>query len=999
MVATSVVTSIGVSSAPGADQAAWLGDSEMAGRVLAFDWRATPLGPIEGWPPSLRGAVATCLRSRFQMAVYWGPDLNCIYNDAERDILGGLHPQALGMPARALLRDSWKVVGPQLTAVMQRGGATWAEDQPLTFARHDALEVGYFTYSYSPIIDERGDVGGVLLVSQDTTARVIAERRLDILREVAMRSMDARTQRQACELAAQAFEGKVDLPFTKIYLMDPDGQTAACVAASGMTTLRTPSEHRVRVAQPAEGLGELFAPLTGERAGGVLADARLFTASTGEERPPVAQAYAAPARPGRTEPVAGFFVAGVRDEFVADASHRDFLEMLAFGVGRSVSAARAREAERDQARAVATLDRAKTALFSNTSHELRTPLALILGPLDELLDDPNLLASAREPLVVARRSAVRMLNLVTTMLDFSAIEAGQDARVLRPTDLAQLTRDVAAMFRSTAKRAGLRLSVSCPPLAEPAYVDREAWERIISNLISNAVKFTPAGTIDVHLSHTDGSFVLTVQDTGIGIAQPDLDRVFSRFYRASDARARTHEGSGIGLALVRELVSLHCGTITAHRRRGGGTRMVLRIPAGGEHPGRRVDEAEISPGRAAALYVEEADGWLTDDVADTLRPDTGRLESAVPRPHPRVPGDGERVQRVLVVEDNADMRDYLRRLLEPYFAVDVARNGSEALKMVVVDPPSIVITDAMMPGLDGLGLLQSIRSQPGTREIPVIVISARADVESRLQAINLGADEYVVKPFSPRELVARLRGTLESASLRSKDAEARGQERERARRDDELEALLEDLRAAQRRVATAAGEERQRIERNLHDGAQQRLMAIRLEVGLLGERLERDPAGSRAELDRLHGELDEALDELRELAHGLYPPLLASDGLHAALAAATLRAAIPVTLEGGVIDRVPRAIESAAYFACLEALQNAAKHGGPGTRATVVLDLSGETLTFSVSDDGRGFGVGATTPGQGLVNLQDRVGALGGSAEISSVPGQGTTVRGRIPVP
>jgi hypothetical protein len=291
---TSVATGIGGASARKAGRATWLGDSEMARRLLAFDWHATPLGPIEAWPPSLRGAVATCLRSRFQMAVYWGPDLNCIYNDAERDILSNLHPHALGMPARELLRDSWEVVGPQLMAVMQRGSSTWAENQPLTFARHGTLEVGYFTYSYSPIIDECGDVGGVLLVSQDTTARVIAERRLDILRELATRSMDARTQRQACELAVQAFEGKADLPFTRIYLMDKDGRTAACVAASGLTKILKPFEHQMRVGRPAAGLGELFERLATTRANGVLVDARLFTVSTDEDRPSVAQAYAAP---------------------------------------------------------------------------------------------------------------------------------------------------------------------------------------------------------------------------------------------------------------------------------------------------------------------------------------------------------------------------------------------------------------------------------------------------------------------------------------------------------------------------------------------------------------------------------------------------------------------------------------------------------------------------------------------------------------------------------
>lgn len=319
--------------------------------------------------------------------------------------------------------------------------------------------------------------------------------------------------------------------------------------------------------------------------------------------------------------------------------------------------------------------------------------------------------------------------------------------------------------------------------------------------------------------------------------------------------------------------------------------------------------------------------------------------------------------------------------------------------MTISDPPSIVLTDAMMPGLDGLGLVRAIREQPHTRHIPVIVVSARGDPESRLEAVNSGADDYVVKPFQARELVARLRATLEGARLRSEDAEARGRERERALREDELGLLLDDLRAAQRRVAAAADAERRRIERNLHDGAQQRLMAIRLELGLLGERLERDPVAARAEIERLHTELNEALEELRELAHGLYPPLLASDGLYAALAAATLHAAIPVAVEGEDIGRMPQAIESAAYFACLEALQNAAKHAGDGAQATVRLDVSKGALTFTIHDDGAGFDAHATPSGHGLANLRDRVGALGGSAEVASAPGQGTTVRGRIPLP
>jgi signal transduction histidine kinase len=976
----------------------WQGGSEMASRLLAFDWSATPLGPLDAWPPSLKTAVATCLHSRFQMAIYWGPELNCIYNDAERDILGRLHPAALGMPARELLRDSWEVVGPQLQAVMGTGEATWAEDQALTFDRRGTPEVGYFTYSYSPILDDLGDVGGVLLVSQDTTARVLAERRLDVLRELATGSMDARTQREACELAAKAFDGRADIAFALIYLIEGDRQSAVCTATSGVSGRLESPRLRVKLEESPAGPAGVFERLAAERPSGMLVNSDLFIKR--DHRPKPRQAFASTISRSSTEPVAGFFVAGVNDEFVSDSSHQSFLELITLGIGRSVGAARAREAEREHARSVAALDRAKTALFSNASHELRTPLALVLGPLDQLLDDASLPASAREPISVARRSAARMLKLVNALLDFSLIEAGERGNAFRPTDLAQLTRDLAAMFRSTAEGAKLRLSVDCPPLDDQAYVDREAWERIVSNLLSNALKFTPQGSIDVRLREEQGHFVLTVEDTGIGIAYQDQAKIFSRFYRGSDPRARTHEGSGIGLALVRELVHLHGGTIAAQTRAGNGTRMIVRVPAGREHLSSHAitDKAPTADiGGAAALFVEEASGWLGGDPEPRRVAD--RVGSAAQHSHQAVVSGAEHADRVLVVEDNRDMRGYLCRLLAPYYAIDVARDGSEALEVAVKDPPSVVVTDVMLPGLDGFGLVHAIRQDPRTRDIPVMLISARADPDSRLQALNLGADDYVVKPFSARELVARLRAALDSSRLRSEDAEARGRERERALREHELRALLDELKAAQRRVAAAADAERRRIERNLHDGAQQRLMAIRLELGLLSERLEQDPAAVRTELNRLHAELNEALEELRELAHGLYPPLLASDGLSAALAAAAIHAAIPVTIEGAAVGRVPRSIESAAYFACLEALQNAAKHAGDGARATVHLDLSSDALAFSVSDDGAGFDSQAVPRGQGLINLRDRLGALGGSAEITSVPGQGTTVRGQIPLP
>ncbi len=969
---------------PAAGENNWLGNSEMAAMVRGFDWSATALGPITEWSGSLRSAVAICLHSRFQMAIYWGQELNCIYNDAERDVLGLLHPTALGMPAKDLLRDSWDVVGPQLRAVIDHGEATWVEDQPLSFDRRGVLETGYFTYSYSPIPSDTGGIGGVLLVTQETTARVLAERRLDLLRELATLSMDAPTAKEACLLAAQSMRDRAELGFFLIYLISEDGNRATCVVRSGTTARRSEADPSVELSGP-KPLAAVFRDLAARPQRSKLVDADGIAATPAHGPTGAAHVVAAPVRRGSTDTVDGFLLAGTNDGFKLDASFRHFIEMVGLGLGRSVAAGRAREEERARTRAIAALEQAKTALFSNTSHELRTPLSLVLGPLEQALEHTDIPAAAREQIVLARKSASRMLKIVNGLLDFSRIEAGERKGAFQPTDLAELTRDVAAMFGSTAEAAGLHLSVDCPALRAAVNVDREAWEQIVSNLISNSLKFTPSGSIRVHLRGEHQHAVLTVEDTGIGIATEDLGRIFSRFYRVDDPRARTQEGTGLGLALVRELVRIHGGSVTAQSIHGRGTTLEVRIPYAREQTTGREPVGSGSGlriGATAALFVEEARDWLEREVPGRYdAQDTGY-------------GGG----RVLLVEDNRDMRDYLHRLLAPQYRVHMAMNGAEAYRIAISEPPSIVISDVMMPGADGFRLLHDLRSNPLTRDLPVILISARADPESTLEALQLGADDYIVKPFGARELLTRVRATLESARLRSDHAEARGRAKERASAKHELRALLNHLKAAQRRISAAGDAERQRIERNLHDGAQQRLMAIRLELGLVSDRLELDPPSARHELDRLRAELDEALEELRRLAHGLYPPVLASDGLWPALLAAAQHAALPVEVARSHVPRLPRTIESAAYFCCLEALQNAAKHAGPGARATVHLAVSDGALEFRVSDNGSGFDRDAVPPGYGLTNVSDRLEALGGQAKVVSVPGKGTTVAGQIPL-
>jgi signal transduction histidine kinase len=284
------------------------------------------------------------------------------------------------------------------------------------------------------------------------------------------------------------------------------------------------------------------------------------------------------------------------------------------------------------------------------------------------------------------------------------------------------------------------------------------------------------------------------------------------------------------------------------------------------------------------------------------------------------------------------------------------------------------------------------------RAFPLILVSAKADHDSVTEALELGADDYIVKPFGARELLARVRATLENARIRTAAGVTRGRQTERTIKDAELRTLLNDLKAAQVRVVSAADAERRKIEQDLHDGAQQQLLALQLRLQSLTDSLDQNNPMVESKVLALQNGLDEAVSELRALAHGVYPAVLADEGLHAALAARARRQPGPVTVSGANIGRLQPEVESAVYFCCAEALQNVAKHAGPSVHAHVYLKVAGAVLEFEVQDDGCGFEPDRHPPGNGLLNLRDRLEALGGSLQVDSQPGHGTTVRGHVPL-
>jgi signal transduction histidine kinase len=789
-----------------ADAGFLTGGGELGAMMRAMDWSQTPLGPVETWPQALRTSVRIMLTSRQAMFVWWGDQLINLYNDPYKSIIGGKHPWALGQPASAVWREIWDQVGPRAQSALTANEGTYDEALLLIMERHGYREETYYTFSYSPVPSDTGEAGGILCANTDDTQRIIGARQLALLRELAARTADARTIDDACSLSAQSLETNPrDLPFAAIYLLDASHRRvtlAGCARiAAGHPAAPVQADLTTASVWP-------FAEVLHTHAPTLIANLEALgpLPHGAWDRAPQ-QAVVLPIAPSGKTGRSGLLVAGLNPYRLFDDGYQGFLGLAAGQIAAAIANAQAYEEERKRAEALAELDRAKTTFFSNVSHEFRTPLTLMLGPLEELLARPEAKDDSGELKLVevAYRNGLRLLKLVNSLLDFARIEAGRVQANYQPTDLAAFTADLASSFRSATSQAGLRFLVRCPPLPRPVYVDRDMWEKVVLNLISNAFKFTFEGEIAVELdSSQDGSMAtLTVRDTGTGIPIEEMPRLFERFHRVEGARGRTHEGTGIGLALVQELVKLHGGSVLVQSELGRGSTFTVQIPFGASpatqsaqpllERGGAAPAAPFTTTRAEA-FVDEALSWLPADTQD--RPE---IPTAWVPGSPNMDGgppSGTR-GRVLLADDNADMRAYVYRLLSPHFEVDAVSDGRQALEHALQHPPDLILSDIMMPGMDGFALLKALRSEAATSTLPVILLSARAGEESRVEGIESGADDYLVKPFSARELLARVTTHLEMSRLRRHAAERERQLRRDAEAASERStSALESLRQA-----------------------------------------------------------------------------------------------------------------------------------------------------------------------------------------------------------
>jgi PAS domain S-box-containing protein len=736
------------------------GGGELGQRIREYDWASTSLGPVETWPHSLRTCVRIMLTSRQPIWIGWGKELIKLYNDPYKAIVGGKHPWALGKPASLVWKDIWKDIEPMLKQVMEKDEGTYVESQLLIMERNGYPEETYYTFSYTPIPGDDGKTAGMFCANTDDTDRITSERQLKTLTHLGKRLADCSSNREIIEKTIDTLqENPQDFPFAIFRAIQDNKAVFTHSTPLGTSSPLVLNEYEI------DGEGEvaqIIRKTISTRKPQVLENllSKVGELPKGAWGVSPDRLIVLPIMAAGTNAPYGILSVGLNPYRLLDEKYLGFFTLVADQIATSFSDVHMLEEERKRSEALAEIDRAKTTFFSNISHEFRTPLTLLLGPIQDAIKDPSSTTENKLRMEVAQRNALRMQKLVNTLLDFSRIEAGRMEGKFSLVDICSYTQELASTFRSAIEKADMKLIFQCEGVQKKVYVDIDMWEKIILNLVSNAFKYTTEGSITVRVKEEGNNIVLSVADTGVGIPADQVEKVFDRFHRVENTQGRSQEGTGIGLAMVKELVRMHQGSISVTSEVGQGSTFTVMIPAGDEHLDKNaIVEASTSLSHYADAFAQEAMKWNRKD-------DTGFdiLDDAY---DPLAEGATEKKYKVLLADDNADMRDYVKRLLSDEFKVITAFDGEDAYKKVIHEAPDLLLSDIMMPKLDGFELLKKIRQHPDQKNLPVILLSARAGEEAKVEGLDAGADDYLVKPFSAKELLARVESNIKISKSRA----------------------------------------------------------------------------------------------------------------------------------------------------------------------------------------------------------------------------------------
>lgn len=713
------------------------GGGEMGLLMRSLDWSKTPLGPVSTWPQSLRTAVSILLASRFPMLIHWGPEYVQFYNDGFRPILGDTkHPGALGQPAYPWWSEIWDLLVPMFDRVMA-GEGTWYEDQVVFPNRYGYTEEAYFTFSHSPIRDESGKVAGIFQAVTETTERVLNERRLKTLRDLAARAAEAQEAESACQVAAETLaENPNDIPFALLYLIDPDRHHAKLAGSVGLelNTAASPAVVNLDEALAANDCWSLLQAASTGQALQIDSLSEKFGLLPGGPWPesPSTALVLPVAQPGSLLPT-GLLVAGVSPRRALSESYLSFFTLVAGQIAIAISNTRALEQERKRAAALAELDRAKSQFLANMSHELRTPLNGILGYAQILKRHKTLSDSQKNGLGIIHQCGEHLLTLINDVLDISKIEARKMELYPKNFRFPEFLEGVADVCQIRAKQKGIELIYEAlTPLPPKIRADEKRLRQVLLNLLGNAVKFTEVGCVTFKVgcvgdsqwivgsqSSLPAKIRFQIEDTGMGIAPNQLDSIFLPFQQA-EGQDHQIEGTGLGLTITRQLVEMMGGRIHVKSTVGQGSIFSVEL-----------ELSEVDS-------VDELDSFTAQEIVGYEGPK----------------------RRVLVVDDKWANRAVLINLLEPIgFEVVEAENGQEGLSKIQQLKPDIAFMDLVMPVMDGFETTRQIRASAHKNMI-IIATSASVFEFDQQQSLEVGCDDFLPKPVREATLLEQLRTHL-----------------------------------------------------------------------------------------------------------------------------------------------------------------------------------------------------------------------------------------------
>ena len=716
------------------------GGGEMGALMRSMDWEKTGLGPVAGWPRSLKTMVAVMLANRFPMLIWWGPELLSLYNDAYRPVLGIKHPASMGAPCQAVWSEIWDFIGPMIGSVRAGGPATFHEHLQLFLNSRGVGEETFHTFSYSPIPDDDGGIGGVLNTVQETTEQVQDDRQLRMLRDLAARSADAKSAEEACRTAARILSlNDSDLPFSLFYLQPEGGDSGYVdlVSASGLSDYDGPARpQRVALREGADaGWPFRAVELSGREAIVDHLTDRFGTLPKGRWGEPPERAVVLPlSRPGYPR-LHGFFVAGVSSRRKLDERYLGLFRLTADQVMTAIANARVYEEARrqlEQSRAIEqelrhaaeAANRAKDEFLAMLGHELRNPLAPISTAL-HLMRLRGVTVIERERVVIERQVA-HLIRLVDDLLDVSRITRGKVELQRKRVEIAEAVAKAVEMASPMLEQRQHHLALEVPPRGLSVDGDLTRLAQVLANLLTNAAKYTePGGHIAVAARREGEQVVLTVTDDGMGITAEILPHIFELFMQERQALDRSSGGLGLGLAIVRSLVTMHGGTVDAHSEgRGRGSVFTVRLPA-------------AAPPREAAPAGGAGAGSATSGAGRTI----------------------------LVVDDNEDAAEVLAAGLELLgHQTRVAHDGPAALRVLADFKPDIALLDIGLPVMDGYELARRLRQDPSLAHTRLVAVTGYGQDSDRRRSKEAGFDAHLVKPIQLPELDALINNLGEAAA-------------------------------------------------------------------------------------------------------------------------------------------------------------------------------------------------------------------------------------------